>query len=203
VGSQTEVAIDVRFLAATHKDLAAEVQAERFRQDLYYRINVIELAMPSLRQRPEDIPGLVDEILARLGANYHGDIPIVDTDAMTVLQAHDFPGNVRELENVVERAFTLCEDGVIQARDLNLDAPLPIDPSTPTSTHPGAQTDAGDETRLSLEPGESLEALLDNIEKQLITDALNDTRWNKTAAAKQLGITFRALRYRLKKLDLE
>jgi len=217
VGSAQEHPIDVRILCATHKDLGQEVAAGRFRQDLYYRLNVIELPLPSLRQRRGDIPELAAQILERLSADYGGRRPVLAADAMEALQQYAFPGNVRELENVLERAFTLCEDGMIKAHDLQLaGAAAAATASTsvePSAAHAAVATYAADKhspdsstadaPSARLSPGESLEAFLEGLERRLITEALEATRWNKTAAAKRLGITFRALRYRLKKLQLE
>lgn len=212
VGSAQEQNIDVRILCATHKDLASEVAEGRFRQDLYYRLDVIELAMPSLRDRAEDIPELADQVLSRLAADYGEAKPAIDEAAMQALQRYAFPGNVRELENILERAFTLCENSCIQGADLQLGASS----STPAAAAkpeiygtgndaPAADVppDSAEEIRLELGLDQSLEDFLETIERQLITNALEATRWNKTAAAKRLGITFRALRYRLKKLELE
>lgn len=208
VGSQQETAIDVRLLSATHKDLARLVEAGDFRQDLYYRINVIELKVPSLRERAEDIPLFVAEMLARLAREYGGEPPEVSPAAMEALKAYSFPGNVRELENILERAYTLCDDDCIEADDLQFSPAAQAGDSErylDTSLEP--QTDAAP----AAEPGQampspddgSLEDYLESIERRKITEALEATRWNKTAAAKRLGITFRALRYRLKKLGLE
>jgi len=214
VGSQQEQSFDVRILSATHKDLAREVADGRFRQDLYYRLNVIELPMPPLRQRPEDIPELASLILDRLGRDYDARAPDIGDDAMAALEAYEFPGNVRELENVLERAFTLCDDDRITAADLQLGSavaggvsPVPAATPAPTPADPAADGTAPDASpeadRFVLAPGQSLEEFLESAERQLITDALEQNRWNKTAAAKDLGISFRALRYRLKKLNLE
>jgi len=210
VGAATEESIDVRILSATHKDLSREVAEDRFRQDLYYRLNVIELAMPSLRERPADIEELTTQILARLAAEYSGNVPEISAAALRALQGYDFPGNVRELENVLERAFTLCENAKIEATDLQLGSSnLEETHATATPAAPddkSAEADSPQPTAsfpTALAPGQSLEEFLEEIERKLIVDALEATRWNKTAAAKELGITFRALRYRLKKLDLE
>ena len=219
VGSQSEDLTDVRVLSATHKDLAAEVEAGRFRQDLYYRLNVIELRVPSLREHLDDIPELAQASLLRLAKEYGGAAPRISTTALQALQQYDFPGNIRELENVLERAFTLCEGAEIQPHDLQLsDAPgyAPTDASTENEQAPASGTTRAEEStpaastqprqesnEMSLPPGVSLEEYLENIERTLITQALEATRWNKTAAAKQLGITFRALRYKLKKLEME
>jgi two-component system response regulator PilR (NtrC family) len=215
VGSQQESVIDVRILSATHKRLAGEVDAGRFRQDLFYRLNVIELPVPSLRERADDIPLLAAEILGRLAEEYRKPEPQVTDDAIEALQAHPFPGNVRELENVLERAFTMCERNRIQASDLNLGGTRVVaTPAPPSSaapvTAPAAASSIGtapasgaDTVDVQLPVGVSLEDFLEKIERKVITEALETTRWNKTAAAKNLGITFRALRYRLKKLGLE
>lgn len=187
VGGQWEIPLDVRILSATHRNLAQMVQEGEFRQDLFYRINVIELPVPPLRARSGDIALLAEHILARL-AEQNGEIkPELSQAALEALQHYAFPGNVRELENILERAMALCEDGLIQVSDLNLPAPQSA-PSAPKEPPAGEI---------------SLESYMDEVEKQAIINALEQTRWNKTAAAKQLGITFRALRYRLKKLGLE
>ena len=186
VGSQHEEAVDVRLLCATHKDLANEVAQGRFRQDLFYRINVIELQVPPLRARREDLPLLVRSILSRLAERANRPAPAVTEAGMERLLNYRFPGNVRELENALERAFTLCEGQQIDANDLWLSA-------CPSA----AQDDTPDFSQI-----DHLEDYLDNIERQAITQALEETRWNKTAAAKRLGLTFRSLRYRLKKLGL-
>ncbi|MDH3641672.1 MAG: sigma-54 dependent transcriptional regulator [Gammaproteobacteria bacterium] len=211
VGSAQEHGIDVRILSATHKDLASEVAEDRFRQDLYYRLNVIELAMPSLRERTDDIPELAEQVLARLADDYGEAKPVIDDSAMHALQRYAFPGNVRELENILERAFTLCEKNCIQVEDLQLeggsssprdDDAMDDQPATALDGTEGSAAQVA-ASKLELAPEQSLEEFLERIERQLITDALEATRWNKTAAAKRLGITFRALRYRLKKLELE
>jgi two-component system response regulator PilR (NtrC family) len=202
VGSAEERPMDVRVLSATHKDLAAEVAEGRFRQDLYYRLNVIELAMPSLRDRASDIPELADQILERLARDYQGDKPVLSKAAIEALASYGFPGNVRELENILERAFTLCDGRRIEPEDLQLGPTAhPAEPVATEAALRVAQADA--EMVPTLAPGQSLEAYLESVEKRLIVDALEATRWNKTAAAKKLGITFRALRYRLQKLELE
>jgi len=185
IGAQKEVPIDVRILSATHKGLMALVKQGSFRQDLYYRINVIELRVPSLRERPEDIPQLAAHILIRLAKFNGAKTPALTDNALTTLLKYPFPGNVRELENILERAMTLCDDHYIHAGNLQL-APAPA--------MKNAQATPAD---VSLEP------LLGNVEKETIIKALEQTRHNKTAAAKLLGISFGALRYRLKKLGLD
>jgi len=187
VGGAAEIAVDVRILSATHKDLASEVAAGRFRQDLYYRLNVIELRVPPLRERREDIALLADSMLRRL-AQECGDSPAqLQPDALAKLQAYRFPGNVRELEKMLERAYTLCEGDAIKASDLRL------------ADATGA-TETGD---TSLAQIDNLEDHLEEVERKLITQALEETRWNRTAAAQRLGLSFRSMRYRLKKLGLD
>lgn len=189
VGAQQETPVDVRLLSATHKDLAEMVKAGEFRQDLYYRINVIELLVPPLRSRVDDIAELARHLLAKLAANNGLKPPKLTDAALSALKQYSFPGNVRELENILERALALYDGSVIRKEDLN----LPAVSSSPTITQ------AGD-----FDPSQvSLENYLEDIEKQAIVDALEENRWNKTATAKQLGMTFRSLRYRLKKLGLE
>jgi two-component system response regulator PilR (NtrC family) len=208
IGGQQEISVDVRILSATHKDLADEVGSGRFRQDLYYRINVIELKVPSLRERRADIAELAQHLLNNIAREYELDTPQISDAAMLRLSHYDFPGNVRELENLLERAFTLCEDDVIQPDDLGITRGQGTPPLTPTPARPAgdASPPPADDTLPETprhEDGDSLESYLEGIEKNVIVEALEATRWNKTAAAKKLGLTFRALRYRLKKLNLE
>ncbi len=173
---------------------------DRFRQDLYYRLDVIELPMPSLRDRADDIPELADQILTRLAAEYGESKPAIGEPALRSLMSYEFPGNVRELENILERAFTLCENDCIEQADLQLSD---VEPVSPSENAAAPQAPSSQPVSAELSSGESLEDHLEAIERKLITDALESTRWNKTAAAKRLGITFRALRYRLKKLGLD
>ncbi len=188
VGSTQETAVDCRILSATHKNLAQLVEDGTFRQDLYYRINVIELKVPALRERSSDIKLLVDHFLAihadRLGIV----VPNLSDSAHAALVNYRFPGNVRELENILERAITLCESSNVEIEDLN----LPVDAPTGLNDSDNRPNDAGE-----------LQSYLDDVERERILQALEQTRWNKTQAAKLLGISFRALRYRLEKLDLE
>jgi two-component system response regulator PilR (NtrC family) len=187
VGGQQEVALDVRILSATHKDLAAEVASDRFRQDLFYRLNVIELRVPPLRERREDIAELCATVLKRLASESQQDIAQLTDDALAKLKSYRFPGNVRELENMLERAYTLCEDNLIKPSDLRL-------ADTPQSTSNG---------EASLANISNLEDHLEEIERKLIMQALEETRWNRTAAAERLGLSFRSMRYRLKKLGID
>ena len=184
VGDQKEQPVDVRILSATHRDLGELVAAGRFREDLYYRLNVIELVVPPLRERREDIPQLTEALLARLAERAGVPVPGLSRDAMARLQGYAYPGNVRELENVLERAVTLCAGDEIGAGDIQL------------RSEPG-------EERLEARADSDLEGALEDIERATIVKALEQNRYNKTAAARQLGITFRALRYRIKKLGIE
>jgi len=198
VGAQAEVAVDVRILSATHKNLAQLVDEGRFRHDLYYRINVIELRVPPLRERREDLPQLVDAILARLAAAQQRPTPHLHEDAQHALTRYNFPGNVRELENILERAFALADDEGIRAEDLRLPEMRPSAPAQAAA----AQLDPS-----KIDPRESgtsaLPSFIEEIERKAIEQALQDNRFNKTRAAAQLGITFRALRYKLDKLGME
>jgi two-component system response regulator PilR (NtrC family) len=195
VGAQHEVSVDVRVLSATHKNLAEQVQAGSFRQDLYYRLNVIELKVPPLRERGEDIARLAEHFLTELARPGHR-VRLGD-DARDALNRYLFPGNVRELENILERALTLCEGDVIHAADLHLPAGAVPEPA------PGGVASAQPPATPLPTAGIPLEAYMDQVEREAILQALEKTGNNKTAAAKLLGITFRALRYRLKRLGLE
>ena len=179
VGAAREQAVDCRILSATHKDLAKLVAAGTFRQDLYYRINVIEVKVPALRERPEDIEALARHFLSAYGMDERGPQFALSPPAWAALRAYPFPGNVRELENILERAATLCESDEIGVDDLQL-------PDTEQAP-----------------PSAELQSWLDQQERQRILDALAQTRGNKTRAAQRLGITFRALRYRLGRLGLD
>ncbi len=197
VGDSREIPVDVRILSATHRNLPELVRQGEFRQDLFYRINVIELAVPPLRERPDDIALLASHILERLAEEYECPPASLTPDAIEKLKHYSFPGNVRELENILERAFTLCEEDRIGADDLQM-GNAPMAPGT-GSNDTGEQDD-----HIAVPDGEvDLEGYLETIERQTIEKALEATRWNKTAAAKRLGISFRALRYRLKKLGME
>ncbi|MDX2219428.1 MAG: sigma-54 dependent transcriptional regulator [Burkholderiales bacterium] len=188
LGDTVEEPVDFRIISATHKNLPERVTTGEFRQDLFYRLNVIELKMPSLREIPEDIPLMVTALLDRLAQQSGGSGPELSKGAMNALSNYDFPGNVRELENILERAVALCDGKVIQEADLYL-----TEGSKETSIAPGA----GGERTLPLHE------YLDQIEREQIMKALEKTRYNKTAAAKVLGITFRSLRYRLDRLGID
>jgi two-component system response regulator PilR (NtrC family) len=186
IGEQLEVGVDIRVLSATHKDLSKLVAEGKFREDLYYRVNVIELRVPSLRERPEDVPELAESVLRRLGRRMKITPPMLSKDALAALQVYAFPGNVRELENILERAITLSTSGEVSASDIQL-RPPPSGSAQPANAQSGAPL--GDH--------------LEDIEREAIIKALEQARYNKTAAAKVLGMSFRALRYRIKKLGIE
>jgi two-component system response regulator PilR (NtrC family) len=191
VGESREETIDVRILSATHKNLGELVAQGLFREDLFYRINVIELRVPSLRERTSDIPEIAEAVLQRLGRRANTEAPQLSPGAVEALQAYPFPGNVRELENILERALTLCGEGEISAEHIKLRGT----PRTPNAEPAPPETPTGSGTAL----GDKLE----DMEREAIIKALEKTRYNKTAAAKLLGMSFRALRYRVKKLGIE
>ena len=190
VGDSVESPVDVRILSATHRELAALVAASKFREDLFYRINVIQLVVPPLRERLADVPELVQATLARLASRMDMATPAVEPAAMQALASYQYPGNVRELENILERAMTLCQGSTISRHDIELRPGL-------SANGPGEAGPAG-----SGAPG-GLGDQLEDVEREAIVRALEQTRYNKTAAARVLGITFRALRYRIKKLGIE
>ncbi|MEQ8663462.1 MAG: sigma-54 dependent transcriptional regulator [Gammaproteobacteria bacterium] len=199
VGVEEELAVDCRILCATHKNLAALVEHGGFRQDLYYRLNVIELVVPPLRERRDDVELLIDHFLTRKAAEFGVAAPKLGREARQALVAYDFPGNVRELENILERALTLCENDEIRVADLRLNGTA-VERESPAVTGAAPAAPAG----APPPPGSAeLQAYLDDVERQRILEALERTRWNKTQAAKLLGISFRALRYRLEKLGID
>jgi two-component system response regulator PilR (NtrC family) len=187
VGETREIPIDVRFLSASHRDLAELVAKGEFREDLFYRINVIDLMVPPLRERESDTLQLAEHLLLEMGSRMGLEKLEFSPAARKKLAAHDFPGNVRELENILERAVTLCEKSRIEEDDIE----IRID-QTAAMRLPALDAN-----------GAPLESQLEDIERDAIVQALEQTRYNKTAAAKLLGISFRALRYRIKKLGLE
>ena len=185
VGATSEDAVDVRIISATHNDLAERVKQGKFRQDLYYRLNVIPINMPPLRELREDISGIALQTLERL----RGQTAACFSDgALRLLCGYSFPGNVRELENVIERALALCSDGLITEQDLQL-APVESEPSTGTGNLPSGRY--------------SLTEYLDQVERQALLVALDKTHFNRTAAAKLLGLTFRTMRYRMERLGIK
>jgi two-component system response regulator PilR (NtrC family) len=185
LGHASEIPVDVRILSATHKDLGDLVAEGSFREDLFYRINVIGLHVPTLQERGEDVLILAHHTLVRLAANQSMPTPHLTQRAQTALLSYEFPGNVRELQNILERALTLCSGAEIDVEDLQLPSQSQAPESRPVAH------------------GAPLGTQLEEIERDAIVKALEQTRYNKTAAAKRLGITFRALRYRIKKLGIE
>ncbi len=193
VGAQQEVPVNVRLLSATHKNLTEMVANGQFRQDLFYRINVIELHIPPLRARREDIPELVEHILGILAKNNNTTKPALSPNALFALQNYDFPGNIRELENILERALALYDGELIDVDDLGIQANSHFEKTE--SSSPPIPVNA--EQQLNC-----LGNYLESIERQALVKALEDSRWDKTEAAKQLGLSFRSLCYRLKKLGM-
>jgi two-component system response regulator PilR (NtrC family) len=187
VGAPTEIPVDVRILSATHKNLRALIESGEFREDLYYRIDVIEVHAPALRERPEDIPLLAKHILARLARTMQMEPPRLSDAALESLMAHDYPGNVRELENILERAMTLSDGNA-------------IDPEHVAPRQARLRAEPEPASSLSNVP---LDDQIGDVQREAILKALEDCRYNKTAAARKLGMTFRQLRYRIKKLGLE
>jgi len=182
IGATSEQPVDIRLICASHQNLKLLVEQGRFRQDLFYRLNVIELRMPALRECREDIPELAASIVARLARAAARPIPRITREALEALQGYPFPGNVRELENVLERALALMVGDEIECVDLNL---VPAQPGTSLSVAAG-----------------SLQDRLDQVERQAILDALSQAKGNRTAAARLLGVTFRSMRYRMARLNL-
>lgn len=193
VGAEAEISTDVRILCATHKNLEELVQKGDFRQDLFYRLNVIQLAVPPLRDRGDDIEVLAKHVLKKIIGPDEVP-PKLDKTAINALKHYTFPGNVRELENILERAYTLCEEDVIQDTDLLLS-------STPVIEKPSSFSGTINHYKQSQQYN-SLDDYLAEIEKEILSEVLEQVRWNKTLAAKKLGISFRSFRYRLSKLDL-
>ena len=187
IGAEREIPVDVRILSATHKNLAELVEKDKFRQDLFYRINVIDITAPPLRQRDGDLPILIEYFLRQIAESMGEPVAKLTPAAREMLLQHSYPGNIRELQNILERATTLCVDNVIDADDLSLTS---------------AASTANQKITSRME-NETLEEYLARMEKDAILAALEKTRFNRTAAAKELGVTFRALRYKLEKLEID
>ena len=184
VGATAEEPVNVRIICATHQNLRHLMDEGRFRQDLFFRINVIEIRMPALRECGEDVPEFVQRILERLASASGTPVPVITSRALNALQTYAFPGNVRELENILERALALQSKGIIDVDDLQLQP---------------QKVGAGETACIGAKP---LQEFLDDQERQVILDALQKTRFNRTAAARILGVTFRSLRYRMERLGL-
>jgi two-component system, NtrC family, response regulator PilR len=217
VGSEIEIPIDVRILSASHKDLLKMVDNEEFRQDLFYRVNVIELDVPPLRNRVDDIEKLADYLLKQIANNYGFELISLSEEALHQLKQYAFPGNIRELENILERAMTLSVGDTIQVDDLNLNATSSnlvdsselIDSTNSSLFNQSSQVLQGSEasdlftSKLSPRGDEPLDSYMEKIESHEIAVALEKTNGNKTKAAELLGISFRAMRYKLQKMDAE
>jgi len=213
-GSESSKALNIRVISSAQKNLASETRNGLFRSDLYFRINVIELTVPPLRNRTDDIPLLTRYLLRRTTEDIQGTPPRAGRDAIAALQGYHFPGNLRELENILERALALCESNTIRAQDLDLTAPPPVAASAELEnvidlSHAAPCNEATEKRReaytgqFAASAFDTLDDFLQTIERNAIETALHQTHWNKTAAAEKLGISFRSLRYRLKKLGLE
>lgn len=217
VGATQELPVDVRIISASHKDLAQEVQTQRFRQDLFYRLNVIRIALPPLRERLEDLPILCQRILDRIGQESNlATAPKLSTDAMAALWAHPFPGNVRELENMLHRAVALSNVATLEPDDLGLS---PTSPSSPThqrhplhpqspeatpASHDGLDATTAVDTSAAARPLPSdLATHLDQVERQILVQALEKHRLNRTAAGASLGLSLRQMRYRMARLGVQ
>jgi two-component system response regulator PilR (NtrC family) len=194
IGAREEVPVDVRILSATHQPLKPLVETGKFRSDLYFRLNVIELQLPSLHERADDIPLLAERFLAEITDQWAEDeVPTLSGAAMDALTNHHYSGNVRELINILQRAVTLCEGSMIEPEDLALEHIEVHDSKTVPASLPEASSDED----------QSLDTYMEGIEKQMLEDALKKARYNKTRAAELLGISFRSFRYKLKKFGIE
>ena len=207
IGAREEVPVDVRILSATHKNLAALVEQGQFRQDLFYRINVIELRVPPLRERRGDVPLLANFVLRQLATKSGSAQGRLLPPAQQALEAYDFPGNVRELENILERAMAMCDGDQIDVSDLMLPqrSPRALESAPAMAAAAGMAPPAVAAPAPAAAPSANggLDDYISNLERTAIIKALEESRYNKTAAAKKLGITFRALRYKLKKLGID
>lgn len=201
VGSQEEIPTNIRIISASHKNLLNEIEQNNFRQDLYYRINVIELLIPPLRERVEDIEELSLQILRKIAKENRIETPFLAKEALKVLSTYNFPGNIRELENILQRASALSDNKMIGPEALELPG-LSLQ-QTVTVPLTRALQEMSEASQIEFSEDFSLTRYLEDIERKNITAALQQTRWNKTAAAKKLGMSFRSLRYRLKKLGME
>ena len=184
VGGRTMIRVDVRIISGAARDLMTEIAENRFREDLYYRLNVVPVHIPPLRERRDDIVSLCDHYIRRYAADRRVAPPEISSEAMAALSAYTYPGNVRELENILERATALCVDGKVELDDLQL------------AVESGLEGAVGRD-------GETLDSHINRIEKQVILEALAKTGFNRTAAARLLGVTFRSLRYRIERLGIE
>ena len=212
VGATTEVPVDVRILSATHKDLQAEVQASRFRQDLFYRLNVIQITLPALRERLEDLPQLSQRILERIARESGlSPTPELSLSTQSALLQYRFQGNVRELENMLHRAVALSNHATLEPEDLGLTQATPTldvrDASTPDERTPAVDAEKASEPA-SHSPGPAalptdLAQHLDQVEREILVLALEKHRLNRTAAGASLGLSLRQMRYRMARLGVQ
>jgi two-component system response regulator PilR (NtrC family) len=210
IGATTERPVDVRLLSATNQDLAQRVADGRFRQELFYRLNVIELRVPSLRERAQDVPLLARALLARLAQRSATPVSSLAQDAVDALCRYPFPGNVREMENILERAVALAAGGLLHAEDLMLPAAMPnssapsgLEAPGPVAEAPEPQSPGSGPSEVSTEIPADLQVYMDSIERKTIEAALEKTGFNRTAAAQLLGISFRQMRYRMQRLGIK
>ncbi|MGH1402086.1 sigma-54 dependent transcriptional regulator [Acinetobacter sp. PK01] len=203
IGSDTEIDVDFRVISASHQDLESLVQQGKFRQDLFFRIHVMDLVLPPLRERGQDILILAQHFIQKVCREWEIEVKALTTRAKDFLLAQYYPGNVRELRNIIERAITLSDDDYIDVQHLQ-SAPLRRSVNTPVLSIDQMLTAPSELTLAPRKlPDEGLELYLENIEKEILLNALNITHWNRTLAAKKLGMSFRSLRYRLKKFGLD
>jgi len=203
IGSDTEIDVDFRVISASHQDLESLVQQGKFRQDLFFRIHVMDLVLPPLRERGQDILILAQHFIQKVCREWEIEVKVLTTRGKDFLLAQYYPGNVRELRNIIERAITLSDDDYIDVQHLQ-SAPLRRSVNTPVLSIDQMLTTPSELTLAPRKlPDEGLELYLENIEKEILLNALNITHWNRTLAAKKLGMSFRSLRYRLKKFGLD
>ncbi len=201
LGGVQEEAVDVRLVSATHRDLNALVQSGQFRQDLFYRLNVIGLRSPALRERREDLPLLIEALLARLCAESGQSVPQVSPRALAWLQSRELPGNVRELENLLQRALALSSGDVLEPEDFGETDPIPHAAHRPGQLAP-ADGPGATPTRPPEEIPADLQSYLDEQERQVLLKALRECDFNRTAAAARLGLNLRQMRYRIQRLGI-
>jgi len=203
IGSDTEIDVDFRVISASHQDLESLVQQGKFRQDLFFRIHVMDLVLPPLRERGQDILILAQHFIQKVCREWEIEVKALTTRGKEFLLAQYYPGNVRELRNIIERAITLSDDDYIDVQHLQ-SAPFRRSVNTPVLSIDQMLTAPSELTLAPRKlPDEGLELYLENIEKEILLNALNITHWNRTLAAKKLGMSFRSLRYRLKKFGLD
>ncbi len=204
LGSDQEIDVDFRIISASHQNLTSLVQQGKFRQDLFFRLHVIDVVLPPLRERGQDILLLADHFIQQVCDEWDLPVKSLSKAAQQFLLQQHFPGNVRELRNMVERAIAFCDETELQVEDLQNSISPPLQPAMlPQQESASATTVHVPGILYGQLPAEGLEHYLERIEKELLLKALDMTHWNRTLAAKKLGMSFRSLRYRLKKLGLD